>query len=716
MQVIQDLNSGATALADVPCPQLKPKGLLIRTRASLISPGTERAAIQFGKAGWIDRARQQPDKVRLVLDKVRTDGLLSTVHAVRNKLDQPLPLGYCNAGIVLEAGASVKGFRAGDRVVSNGHHAEVVSVPANLCARIPENVTDDAAVFAVMGAIALQGLRLAAPELGETFVVIGLGIVGLATVQLLRLHGCRVVGIDFNESRLQLAASFGAEVVNLREGQNPVSAVTRYTRDRGADGVVITASTQSNGPMEIAPQMCRKRGRIVLVGVAGLKLSRTAFYQKEISFQVSCSYGPGRYDPEYEERGNDYPFGFVRWTAQRNFEAVLDMLGDGRLDVGSLISHRFTLDRVSDAYSLLDGKDGGLGVLITYPSDRERPSEKVTLRSVRLSSRQAPEDSVVVAAIGAGNYASQVLFPAFRAAGARLQTVVSQGGVSSFHSARKFDFAVASTDPEAALADDSVNTVVIATRHDSHADWVCRALRMGKHVFVEKPLAITAGQIDQIETVLRDVSASGRPPVLMVGFNRRFAPHIRKIKKLLTQTSAPKNFIMTVNAGAIPAEHWTQESSIGGGRIVGEACHFVDLLRHLVGAPVVSSHATGMEGVGPVDTATVTLAFADGSIGTIHYFSNGNKKWPKERLEIFCDGRILELINFRRLRGFGWPGFRRMNLWKQDKGNAAAVEAFAVAIRDGRSGPIPLDEIIEVSRTTLQISAALQSGARTRSR
>jgi predicted dehydrogenase/threonine dehydrogenase-like Zn-dependent dehydrogenase len=709
-QVIHDLRNGGIELADVPCPQLKPKGVLIRTRASLISAGTERAAIQFGKAGWIDRARQQPDKVRLVLDKVRTDGLLSTVQGLRDKLAQPLLLGYCNAGLVLDTDSGVTDFRPGDRVVSNGYHAEVVSVPANLCAHIPENVGDDAAAITVIGAVALQGLRLAIPELGETFVVIGLGIVGLITVQLLRLQGCRVIGIDFNESRLRLAASFGAEVINLHGGQSPVSAVMYHTRNRGADGVLITAATQSDEPMEMAPQLCRKRGRIVLVGVAGLNLSRTAFYEKEVSFQVSCSYGPGRYDPEYEERGHDYPFGYVRWTAQRNFEAVLDMLGDGRLDVAPLISHRIPLDKVEDAYALIESENESLGVLISYPPECERSSEEVAVRSVQIQRERAPKD-LVVTAIGAGNYASRVLFPAFRAVGAQLQTVVSRSGVSSFHSARRFGFAMASTDPETALADERINTVVIATRHDSHAEWVCQALRFGKHVFVEKPLAITADQVDQIERVLDEVSNNARRPILMVGFNRRFAPHVSKMKELLVATSGPKSFILTVNAGAIPANHWTQDASVGGGRIVGEACHFVDLLRHLAGTPIVSSQAVAMNTSGPADTATITLTFVDGSVGAIHYFANGHKKWPKERLEVFCDGRILEMINFRRLTGYGWPRFKGMKLWRQDKGNAAAVQAFADAVVGGSSSPIPVDEIFEVARATLRIAEMLRPGA-----
>jgi len=711
-QVLQNLRNGVTEVADVPCPQVKAGGLLVRTHVSLISAGTERSMVQFGKAGWINKARQQPDKVRMALAKIRTDGPGPTLQSIRNKLDQPLPLGYCNVGTVLSVGREARGFKPGDRVVSNGNHAEVVSVAANLSARIPDPVGDEAAAFTVIGAIGLQGVRLAVPSLGETFVVIGLGLIGLTTVQLLRAHGCRVIGLDLDRGRLQLAESLGAEAVSARQEDDPVAVISKLTRGRGADGALITAATSSNTPVRLAAESCRKRGRIILIGVAGLKLVRSDFYHKELSFQVSCAYGPGRYDPSYEDRAQDYPLPYVRWTAQRNFEAVLDMLAEGRLDFSHLISHRFPIERSSEAYQLVDaGGSGALGILLEYPSERERSNETVTAPAVHLKNAPSPGTRACVGAIGAGNYASQVLFPAFRKAGAELRAVASQGGVSSLQAARKFGFATATTDVDAILRDPAIDTVVIATRHDTHADWVCRALRAGKHVFVEKPLGITAAQIDEIESTITSLQEAGRAPLLMVGFNRRFAPQVRRVKQLISAVNVPRSFIMTVNAGQIPAEHWSQQASVGGGRIVGEGCHFVDLLRHLAGAPLVRMEAARLETAPPYDTASITLGFADGSLGAIHYFANGNRSWPKERLEVFCAGRILELSNYRMLRGYGWPGFKKMNLWSQDKGQGACVAAFVDAVRSGGASPIAAHELFEVSRASINIAERVSSGA-----
>jgi predicted dehydrogenase len=616
-----------------------------------------------------------------------------------NKLDQPLPLGYCNVGRVMEIGAGVTGFQPGDRVVSNGKHAEAVSVPTNLCAKVPDGVSDDEAAFTVLGAIALQGIRLVQPTLGECVVVTGLGLIGLVTVQLLRAHGCRVLGIDLDPAKLKMARDFGAETVDLSAGQDPVAAAQAFSRGRGIDAVVITASTKSNEPVHQAALMCRKRGRIVLVGVTGLELSRADFYEKELSFQVSCSYGPGRYDPSYEERGNDYPVGFVRWTEQRNFEAVLDMMSDGRLDVKPLVSHRFEIDRAESAYELVGGSGPSLGILLEYPGDPVRSESAVRAATVSVS--PTGPGSASIAFIGSGNYSTAVLIPAFRTSGARLKTVVSASGVSGLHAARKFGFESATTDTQSVYADPAVDAVVITTRHDAHAAMVCDALRAGKHVFVEKPLALTAPQVDEIESVHAAASAVGKPLVLMVGFNRRFAPQVRKAHSLLRGVVGPKSFVMTVNAGAIPAEHWTQDRAAGGGRIIGEGCHFIDLLRHLAGAPITALAATSMDSA-QRDTVTMSLSFADGSVGAVHYFANGSKSFPKERLEVFAAGGVLQLDNFRKLRGFGWPGFRSMNLWRQDKGQRDCARAFVDAVAGRAPTPIPPDEVFEVARASIR--------------
>lgn len=696
-QLLQSLKDGSTEVAEVPAPRTGQGQVLVRSHVSLVSAGTERMLVDFGKANLIQKARSQPDKVRMVLEKVKTDGLATTLDAVRSKLDQPLALGYCNVGRVIESRAD--GLSPGDRVVSNGKHAEIVAVPRNLCARVPDSVTDDAASFTVLAAIGLQGIRLAQPTLGECVVVTGLGLIGLLTVQMLRAQGCRVLGIDFDPARLELASRFGAETVNPAVDEDVLARALAFSRGQGVDAVIITASTKSNEPVSQAARMCRKRGRIVLVGVVGLELSRADFYEKELSFQVSCSYGPGRYDPAYEEGGQDYPVGFVRWTEQRNFEAVLDLMAAGRLDVGPLISHRFAIEAGAQAMDLLASGQPSLGILLDYPQ-----TEAALVRRVALASAPAAPGRGSLGFLGAGNYAGRVLIPAFEAAGADLRGVVSSGGVSAVHFGRKFGFAEALTDDAALLADEAIDTVVVATRHDAHARQVLAALRAGKHVFCEKPFCLTGAELDEIAA-----EAAARPgQALMVGFNRRFAPQVVKMKELLAPVAVPKSFIVTVNAGEIPADHWTQDPAVGGGRIIGEGCHFIDLLRHLAGHPVTGFTARAL-GEHPglavrEDKAVITLAFADGSVGTIHYLANGDKGFPKERIEVFAAGRVLQLDNFRRLIGWGWPGFRKMNLWRQDKGTVQCARAFLDGLRRGTGAPIARDEIIEVSRLSIEIA------------
>jgi predicted dehydrogenase/threonine dehydrogenase-like Zn-dependent dehydrogenase len=704
-QVLQEVGSGQTLLAEVPEPATPAGRLRILTRRSLISAGTEKMLVEFARAGWVERARQQPERVRQVLDRVRTDGIAATLEAVRSKLDQALPLGYCNVGEV-DAGVDCPGFAAGDRVVSNGPHAEVVSVPINLCARVPPTVSDDAAAFAVLGAIGLQGVRLAAPTLGEAFVVTGLGLIGLITVQLLHANGCRVLGIDPDPHKTAMARRFGATTVELSEGEDPLAAAAAFTRGLGVDGVLISAATTSSEPVRQAARMCRQRARIVLVGVTGLELQRADFYEKELTFQVSCSYGPGRYDASYEQRGQDYPFGLVRWTEQRNLEAVLELMASGKLDVLPLITHRFAMNDALRAYDLLaSAQQPYLGILLEYAA---RTPGTPAASTVRLeAAAAAAENDPVVAVIGAGNYAARVLVPALAGSGARLFGIASQGGVTAAHVGRRFRFTEVTTDAAALIARPEVNTVVVATRHDSHALFVQRALAAGKHVFVEKPLAITMGEIDGIESALAGFRG-GHRPLLMVGFNRRFAPLAVRMKALLRAAPGPKSFIVTVNAGPVPADHWTQDASVGGGRLIGEGCHFIDVLRFLAGYAIVRwqlAATTAAEGR-PDESVTITLAFADGSSATVHYLTNGHRAFPKERIEAFAAGRVLQLDNFRTLHGYGWSGFGSMRLWRQDKGQSACVAAFLAAVREGRAAPIPLAELLEVSRVTVALGEA----------
>ncbi len=707
-QLIQSLKDGSTAVVDIPAPQCAEGQVLLQTSVSLVSVGTERMLLAFGKGNMIEKARAHPDKVKQVFKKARTDGVIATIDAVRSKLDQPLTLGYCNVGRVIEAHAN--GFLPGDRVVSNGKHAEIVAVQRNICARIPDEVSDEMASFTVLAAIGLQGIRLAQPTLGECFVVTGLGLIGLLTVQMLRAHGCRVLGIDLDPARLELARRFGAETANPAAGDDILARAAAFSRGAGVDGVILTAATKSHEPLSQAASMCRKRGRIVLVGVVGLELNRADFYEKELSFQVSCSYGPGRYDPAYEDNGHDYPIGFVRWTEQRNFEAVLDLMATGALDVGPLISHRFTIEDGSCAMELLASGAPCMGILLTYQHVGLgiTPARSVALR---------PNEGMVsdnisykgsMAFLGAGNHAGRALIPAFKRAGAQLHTVVSIGGVSAVHFGRKFGFTVAATDIAAVLENPDIDTLVIATRHDAHADQVLAALSAGKNVFCEKPLCLTLHELAKIEA-----EAHARPDQqLMVGFNRRFAPQVVKMRALLDSVDQPKSVIITINAGEIPPEHWTQDPKIGGGRLIGEACHFIDLARHLVGHAVISCRVVAL-GRHPAlaitdDKISLMMEFADGSVATIHYLANGNGGFPKERVEVFVAGRVLQLDNFLKLRAWGWKGFSKMNSWRQDKGVNQCALAFVQGIQGGSGAPIRLDEIIEVSRLSIEAANALR--------
>lgn len=710
-QILQNLSNGETSLVDVPSPRNIKSNVLIASKNTLVSSGTERMLVDFGKSNLLSKAKQQPDKVKVVLDKIVTDGLVTTMDAVRSKLDQPLPLGYCNAGVVLESDAN--NFEMGDRVVSNGNHAEVVRVPKNLCVKIPDNVDDESASFTVLGSIGLQGIRLIMPTIGECFVVSGLGLIGLMCVQMLRANGCRVLGIDYNTKKCELARHFGAETVDLSKQEEPITVARSFSRGRGVDGVLITASSESDEVIHQAAEMCRKRGRIVLIGVVGLKLRRDDFFKKEITFQVSSSYGPGRYDPSYEEDGNDYPFGFVRWTEQRNFEAVLDMMASGTLKVQPLITHRFDIDDAIKAYSLLNDSNA-LGIILNFPEN-----DKVKLKKSKISlitnpsdaSKLLPANKVNIGFIGAGNYASRTLIPAFKESGSVLNTVVTSGGISGFHHGVKNSFKYASTSISDILSNQNINTVAIVTRHNAHANQVIDALKNNKHVFVEKPLALTLNEIDQIDKVYKKTNLSNTVR-LMVGFNRRFAPHILKIRSLLKSHHSPKSIIITVNAGYIASDHWTQDYLIGGGRVIGEGCHFIDLMRHLIGHSIVDFSATKMGNTNGSDTTedkvSITLSFSDGSFGTILYLANGGSSFPKERIEVFCDGAVLQMDNYRVLSGYGWKGFKKMRLFKQDKGQKACVKSFVYSINNGAESPIPFEEILESSRVSIKIAKSLR--------
>ena len=696
-QVLQNLRNGQTTLTEVPAPATTSGRLTIQSRCTLISAGTEKMLVEFGQAGLLGKAKAQPEKVKQVLAKIQSDGLLPTLEAVFSKLDEPLPLGYCNAGIVTGVGSGTHGFEVGQRVVSNGPHAEVVSVPHLLCAAIPDNVSDDQAAFTVLASIGLQGVRLAAPTLGETVVVYGLGLIGLVTVQLLRACGCQVIGIDISPPRLQLAEQFGAVAIDGSSCPDVPAKIQALTAGRGADAVLITASAKSDAIISASAQMCRQRGRVVLVGVVGLNLNRADFYRKEISFQVSCSYGPGRYDAAYEEHGHDYPLGHVRWTEQRNFQAILDMLATGRLDFAPLISHRFELQQAADAYQTLQSDRGALGVLLTYPATAN------TARSIRLPHRAATAAAgdVVAALVGAGNFSRATLVPALRPLPVRMKYVVGRtGGAAVQHLASKCGAEQATTDWEQVLSDREVNAVLITTNHDSHARLVCQALAAGKHVFVEKPLALTNEQIEQVVAAV----AAHPDQQLMVGYNRRFSPHIVKCVELLRGRAEPLAIQFQINAGAIPADHWVHDPHKGGGRIIGEACHFIDLAQYLSGSLVRSVSAQRM-GSGPAirdDKMAFALSMHDGSIVSVNYFANGSKSFPKESVTIFSDNRVLVVDNFRQTTGYDFAGFRRFKTRRQEKGHRQQFAAWVQALSGGSSQwLIPAEQLINSSQASI---------------
>lgn len=686
-------------VAEVPCPTVGRGQVLIQTKASLISAGTEKMLIEFSKANLIQKARQQPDKVKQVLDKIKTDGLAPTLEAIFRKLDEPLPLGYCNAGVVLEVGPGVADLRLGDRVISNGNHAELVCVPRHLVARVPENVNDEQAAFTVLAAIALQGIRLVQPTLGERMMVFGMGLIGLLTVQLLRAGGCEVLAVDLNSDRLGLAERFGAKTVDLSQGANPIAAARAFTAEQGVDAALITASAQTDEIVHQAAESCRKRGRIVLVGVVGLNLRRRDFYEKELTFQVSCSYGPGRYDESYENGGHDYPPGYVRWTEGRNFEAVLTALSNGGLDVGPLVTHRFPLQEALQAYETMASDRSALGVILQYAEPVNRS------RAVTVSHRSAAATGhALVGVIGAGNFAKAILLPALAKTRARLGYVADLNGAAARYAAVKFRAEEAVSDYRRLLDDRQVHAVFVVTSHNTHARFICEVLEAGKHVFVEKPLCLRETELEEIESAVRGHPAS----LLMVGFNRRFSPHTAKIRELLAGRAGPLCMNMIVNAGEIPADHWTQDPERGGGRILGEGCHFIDLLSFLAASPVISVSAA-MVGKGPAvrdDKMSILLEFADGSVGTVNYFANGSKSYPKETLEIFSDGRVLLLENFRVTHGFGFRGFKRFKTSRQDKGHAAELAQF---VRRVEQGGAPLIPFAQLKNVTLASFAALKS-------
>ncbi len=709
-QIVQNIRTGKLGVIQVPDPIARPGHVLIANAFSVISAGTEKMAIELAQKSLLGKARERPDQVRRVLEKWRNEGFFNTLVQVREKLDEPMTMGYSSAGTVLACGAGVQEFKPGDRVASNGPHAGIVCVPKHLCAHVPDSVPSNHAAFTVLGAIALQGVRLAKLELGDTAFVIGLGLIGQLTVALLKAQGCHVIGTDLDGSKCELALRMGANYANP---EMKAEDIMKLTRGLGADVVLITASTKSDKPVELAGEAVRKKGRVVAVGAVGLNLPRRPYYFKEAEFVVSCSYGPGRYDPEYEEQGHDYPAAYVRWTEQRNMQAVLDLMASGRLDASPLISHRFKIEDAEAAYDLIEkGKEPYLGILLEYPGVGELPPfRRIELKQIVPVSTE----KFGVSIIGAGNFARMTLIPALKKVGKlQFRIICSAGGVSAVHSGEKFGFQVATSDEKEAFIDPETKAIFVLTRHDQHAPQVIKALRAGKHIFVEKPLCLTLEELKEIESVYSSLITQDSSLILMIGFNRRFSPAAKMVKDFFSMVNQPVTVSVRFNAGETPPEHWTQDEITGGGRIIGEACHAIDLATFLVGAPPVRVFAESIGGLNSPkvtdDQCFITLRHANGGISNVAYLAGGDKAYPKERVEVIGGGRIAVIDDFHEVTTSTEGKIKKIRLGGQNKGHKAEVEAFIRAIVEGQDEPIPWKELSAVTIASILAVRSLREG------
>lgn len=724
-QLLQYVRTGETAVVDVPAPMPGPSQILVRVGASLVSAGTERMVVDFAQKNLLEKARSRPDLVRQTLDKARREGVLATFEAVQNRLDQPMALGYSCAGTVIAVGDAVASFAVGDRVACAGGgyavHAEIVAVPQTLAVRLPEQVSDEAASFTTVAAIALQGVRLAEVKLGESVAVIGLGLLGQLTVQILKAAGCIVVGTDLQQSRVDLARALGADAAG--GGEEFAALCLRLTGGRGVDAVLIAADTKSNQPVELAGEVARDKGVVVAIGAVGTEVPRRSFYYKELDFRISRSYGPGRYDAQYEDEGRDYPYAYVRWTEQRNMEAVVGLIAAGGLNLGPLITHRFAIEDAPRAYELITGKSAEpfLGVVLTYPGDAVPAAvAALPLRPRAAAQDRAPQERAVrLGVIGAGVYASATLLPALRAIPTvERVAVASARGVSARAAAERFGFAYCATDVGALLADRAINTVAIVTRHNLHARQTIAALAARKHVFVEKPLCLAEAELDAVATAYAAAQelarAEGRGGLaLVVGYNRRFAPMVVALKEQLARVREPLLLTCRVNAGYIPPQHWTQDPVVGGGRLLGEGCHFLDLLLFLAGSPVrrVETRALPDGGRYSRDNLLVTLEFASGSLGQLVYAAGGDKGFGKEVVEVFGGGLAARLDDYRSLSiRHGDTRVEQTARLRADKGHRALWRALAAHIAGGAPAPIAVAELFHSTRVALAARRSLDDG------
>ncbi len=724
-QLLQYMKTGETRVVEVPEPTPQRGEALVRNAASLVSAGTERMLVEFAEKTLLGKVRSRPDLARQVLDKARREGVLSTLAVTTGRLDQPISLGYSSAGTIIGLGPGITGFEVGQRVACAGGgfavHAEVVSVPSNLLTPLPDLVGFESGAFTTLGAIALHGFRLAEVQVGEIVAVIGLGLLGQLMVQIAQAAGCRVYGVDLDPNRVELAKSLDAEAVHRDYAQD---GAVSFTHGRGCDAVLICADSASSDPIELAGQIARDRARIIAVGAVGLQVPRKLYYEKELTLLNSRSYGPGRYDPRYEEDGVDYPIGYVRWTEGRNLEAFVEMLSRDRVDVKPLISHRFTIEHAPQAYELITGKgeQNFLGVLLTYPEGGSADHQLETTKTVHIhlqtldspSSSSSNSGVVSLGVLGAGNFAQAVLLPALKKVpGLEKIGVASASGMNARHAADRFGFRYATSDETEIIDDPNISTVAVLTRHNLHAAQVIAALNSGKHVFCEKPLAINEDELNEIWTVLQAAQTLDPPPLLMVGYNRRFAPLGIEMKEFIGTRVEPLFAHYRVNAGFLPLTHWLHDPIQGGGRIIGEACHFIDFLTYLVGAVPVRVTAQGLPDAKRYreDNVVLTFGFPDGSLGMLSYVANGDKGFPKERLEVFSSGKVAVLDDFRSLEMFH-QGKRRKTVSRlqQDKGHHAEWLAFNTAICQAQVPPIPYDHLFGVTLSSFKALEALRIG------
>ena len=712
-QIIQHQKSGQIVVDELPAPKLRAGSVLVRNVFSLISAGTERTSVETAQASMLQKVRSRPDLVRQVLDNVNREGLLATYKKVQERLDNFKELGYSCAGMVIES--AVDDIKEGDRVACAGvgyaSHAEIISVPRNLVVKIPEDVGFDEAAFTTVAAIAMQGVRQADPRMGEQVAVIGLGLIGLITVQLLKASGCRVIGLDVSPRNFDLALALGCDRCAISKS-DAIPEVQAFTRGYGADAVIITAATNSNEPVELAIQCARKRGTVVVVGAVGMNIPRSPFYEKEINFRISCSYGPGRYDPNYEERGQDYPLGFVRWTENRNMEAVLEMMAQRKLNVSALITHRIPVDESLRAYDIITGKiqEIYLGVLIQYP-DISEPIAISRHVDLRRASRPASGRRGALGFIGAGSFTQATLMPPLMKLAPRLRGVATAKPVNAKNTARKYRFEFYATDADEIINDKDINLVFITSRHDSHARYVAQALRAGKSVFVEKPPALNEEEFETILSAYADAQSAGTTPLLMVGYNRRFSEPLRAIEKMFAGRAEPLAMHCRVNAGFTPSTHWSQHPEQGG-RIIGEGGHFVDAMQFMCGALPTSVYAVALPDAARRynnDNVLVTISFGDGSVGTIQYLANGATAVEKEYLEVFGASKTARMWNFKKLE---YAVGRKVSTtsFSGDKGHAAEMKVLLDSFESGTGSPISLESLTATSRATFAVMESIKTG------